>query len=131
MSDQQQFGQLCERVCAERGWELLKSGIRVSFADGRHQLVDVEFEQFEDQELVRLSTTIGAADALGPVRLTVALRLNAALAHGCLAIRQDDLVMTQTLLLADADHDEIDTSIKYLAETADDYEKRLFGTDEN
>ena len=39
--------------------------------------------------------------------------------------------MTDTLLLNDADTDEIAASFSYLAETADYYERQLFGTDEH
>jgi hypothetical protein len=59
-----------------------------------------------------------------------ALRINARLAHGALAVRDDALVMIDTLMLEDADAAEIEASIGYLAETADYYEKVLFGTDE-
>jgi hypothetical protein len=38
--------------------------------------------------------------------------------------------MIDTLMLEDADAAEIEASIGYLAETADYYEKVLFGTDE-
>ena len=131
MTDQNQFAVLCERVCEAHGWELLRSGIQVSFANGRHQLVELEIVQFEAEELVRLSTTIGSIEHLSPVRLTVALRLNAELAHGCLAIKNEDLVMTDTLMLDEADFGEIEASVAFLARTADDYEKTLFGTDED
>ena len=39
--------------------------------------------------------------------------------------------MANTLLLKDADAAEIEASIGYLAETADYYEKTLFGTDQH
>jgi len=67
---------------------------------------------------------------MGAVRLMVALRINAELAHGCLAVHDDDLVMTDTLMLRDADSAEIEASIGYLAETADYYEKSIFETDQ-
>ena len=46
-------------------------------------------------------------------------------------VKDDHLVMTDTLLLNDADPDEIAASVSYLAETADYYERQLFGTDEH
>jgi hypothetical protein len=46
-------------------------------------------------------------------------------------VRDGELIMATTLLLKDADAPEIEASIAYLAETADYYEKTLFGTDEH
>ena len=84
-----------------------------------------------DEELVRFFTTIGDATELSDVRLRLALRLNTEMAHGAIGVRDDHLVMTDTLLLKDADADEIAASVSYLAETADYYEKQLYGTDEH
>jgi hypothetical protein len=130
MATQDQFAQILRRVCAERVWELTPSGVRVEFPSGRQQVVELEFFEFQAEELVRLHTTIGRIEELDPVRLTVALRINAELPHGALAILEDDLVMTDTLMLDDANFGEIEASIKFLAETADDYERTLFGTDQ-
>jgi hypothetical protein len=131
VSTREAFGHVCARVCREEGWELVPDGIRVSWANGRHQLVGLEFFEFRDQELVRLHTTIGRVGSLGPERLVAALRVNAGLAHGALAVMVDELVMTDTLMLRDADADEIRACVAYLAQTADSYEKSLFGTDEH
>ena len=131
MADHEAFGQICERVCAEEGWELLPSGIRVTGPTGRRQLVALEFFEFESEELVRLSTIIGRAGSLRKDRLLSALRVNAGLAHGALAVMHDDLVMTDTLMLRDADPGEIRASIAYLSQTADEYEKLIFGTDQH
>lgn len=130
MASQEHFAQILQRVCRERGWELLPSGVQVSWPNGRRQLVEVKFFQFQREELVRLYTTIGDVERLGAVRLMVALRINAELAHGCLAVNDDDLVMTDTLMLRDADPAEVEASIGYLAETADHYEQTIFGTDQ-
>jgi hypothetical protein len=130
LARQEHFPRLLERVCGERGWLLLPSGVQVSWADGRHQLVELEFFQSGREELVRFYTTIGSAEDLGPVRLTVALKINAELAHGCLAVRNEDLIMADTLLLQDAGQAEIEASIDFLAETADYYEKTIFETDQ-
>ncbi len=130
MATQEHFAQILRRVCAERGWEITPNGVRVRFANGRQQIVELGFFEFQREELVRLHTTIGRVDALEPVRLTVALRMNAQLAHGALAIIDDDLVMTDTLMMDDADFREIEASVHFLAETADEYEGRLFDTDQ-
>ena len=66
-----------------------------------------------------------------PIRLTIALRINAELAHGAFAVKNDHLVMVETLVLEDADPGETEAAIRYLAETADYYEKAIFQTDEH
>jgi hypothetical protein len=125
------FGSVCQRVCEQEGWELLPSGVRVSLPDGRYQLVGLEFFEEERQELVRLYTTIGDSRGLSPLQLETALRLNFSLARGGFALHDDELVMVDQLLLHDAGPEEIRTTIAYLAETADRYEKSMFGTDEH
>ncbi len=131
MSTREAFGKICTRVCEEQGWELLPTGVRVRWPDGRRQLVSLELFEFEEEELVRLSTVIGRASELELERLLSALRVNAILAHGALAVQDEDLVMVDTLMLADANHAEIEASIRYLAKTADGYEKTLFDRDEH
>jgi hypothetical protein len=123
------FGAMCRRVCRGRGWELLPGGIRLAVEGGRHQLVEIELFEAGGRELVRLTTTVGSAREVGEARLARALRWNAELAHGAFAVRDDDLVMTDTLLLADADEGELEASLAYLAETADRYERLLFEDD--
>lgn len=123
------FGHACERVCEDQGWELVPAGVRVGLPGGRRQVVSMEFFDFESQELVRFYTLIGAAEQLSAERLALALQINARLAHGALAVRDGELIMTDTHLLKDAHAAEIEASISYLAETADYYEKMLFGTD--
>lgn len=131
MASKEAFARLCERVCQEQGWKLLPTGVQVFGPDGRQQLVSLEFFESDGDGLVRLYTTIGPAGQLGAERLALALQVNARVTHGALAVRNDLLIMTQTLILADADPGEIRASLGYLAETADYYEKIFFGTDQN
>ena len=130
MAGPEHFAQILKRVCRDRGWDLLPTGVQISWPNGRHQLIELEFFQFEREELVRLFTTIGDVEGMSAIRLKIALRTNAELAHGCLAIHEDHLVMTDTLMLRDAGFEEIAASISYLAETADHYEKTIYETDE-
>ncbi|MEN8183056.1 MAG: hypothetical protein ABFS46_11035, partial [Myxococcota bacterium] len=99
MVTREAFGHICERVCRDQGWELLPSGVQVSWGDGRHQLVSLEFFEFENEELVRLYTVVGAAQELDTGRLNSALRMNYHLAHGAFALKDGELVMTDTLRL--------------------------------
>jgi hypothetical protein len=124
------FRELCTRLCADQGWELLPAGIRIPQPGGRSQLIGLETFSLEGRAMVRLVTTIGSADRLPPLRHAVALRLNAELAHGAFALRDGDLVMVETLALDGADAAGLESRIRYLAETADAQEERLFGADE-
>lgn len=131
MATQESFAQICRSVCDAQGWELLPTGIVVRWGDGRHQVVSLEFFEFENQNLVRLFTTIGDIPDLSRDRLAMALRVNAGLAHGAIAIKYDELCMTATLVLEDADPGEVESVVSYLARTADYYERAFFGTDEH
>ena len=130
MASQESFAKICRGVCESQGWELLPTGIVVRWGDGRRQVVSLEFFENEREELVRFSTTIGDVRELSREHLAMALRANSELAHGALAIKYDQLCMTDTLILGDADPGEIEAVIAYLARTADHYEETFFRTDE-
>ena len=125
------FARLCERVCEEQDWKLLPTGVEVRWPEGRHQVVSLEFFEFDGGELVRLYSVVGEARTLPAERLALALQVNARLSHGALAVRDEQLIMTDTLLLEDAEVPQIRAALRYLAETADYYEKIFFGTDEH
>lgn len=131
MSTREGFATVCRDVCQERGWDLLPSGIRVALRGDRHQLVELDFFEYQTRPLVRLTTRIGSADEVSEVRLSLALQLNSELAHGAFALRDGELVMVDTLVLEDTDPGELDAVVDYLATTADRYEDRLFGRDEH
>ena len=123
------FAESCRIVCEQHNWELLPTGIVVRWGDGRHQLVSLEFFEFEREELVRLRSVIGPVNELRKEQLVSALRANAVLAHGALAIRGNELCVIDTLMLADADTAEIEAAIEYIARTADQYESAIFKSD--
>jgi hypothetical protein len=125
------FTKLCESTCQDEGWKFLSDGIHAVWSDNRQQLVTIEFFEADGQEFARLSTRIGPIEELGEERLLMALRVNAGLPYGALAVAQQDLVMIDTHMLSDVDLEEVSASVKYLARTADSYEKSLFGTDFN
>jgi hypothetical protein len=125
------FAEKCREVCAAHDWELLPTGVFVQFSGGRHQLVRLEFFEYEMEELVRFSSTIGSVESLSRERLMTALRVNADLAHGGLAIIDDELCLVDTLLIEGADSQAVAASIEYLAKSADEYERVIYGTDEH
>lgn len=129
MTNQKTFGDILRAVCAQRGWELLPSGVNVTHANGRHQIVTFEHFEFEGQQLIRLVSMIGASKEMRREQMEQALRANISLAHGALGLNGEDLCMTDTLSLEDSDPGEIESVVAYLAEMADYYEQVLFGTD--
>jgi hypothetical protein len=128
---QEAFRDICQRVCEELGWGLNPSGVQISLDGGRRQFVALEFFDYEDEQLVRLLSTIGEAAKLTPVRLTIALRINAELAHGAFAVKDDHLMIVDTLMLEDTDPAEFEASVRYVAQTADYYERVIFETDDH
>jgi hypothetical protein len=131
MTPREAFEATCRGVCEERGWGFSGTRIELKFESGRHQLVELEFFDFEGEELVRLFSRIGSVKHMHPMRLTDALRLNFGLPHGALAVKDDELVVIDTLLVEGADAEEVEVSVRYLAETADHFERTMFGVDEH
>jgi hypothetical protein len=133
MSDpnRETFGRLAERVCREGGFVLEPGGARIPLAASRSQLVAMEQFEYEGHERVRLWTRIGPAADLGGVRLEAALRVNARLPHGALGLLDESLILCDTLSLDQAGADELEAALRFLAETADEYEKTIFDTDVN
>ena len=131
MSHEERFLEVCREACEEQGWEYSERGVTLAFEDGRRQAVDFEFFAFEGQELVRLFTTIGSTVRIDPMRLETALRLNFGLPHGALAVKKDDLVMVDTLMAERCDAGEFAAAVRYLGETADHFEKTMFGPDQH
>jgi len=127
--ERESFGRICERVCREQGWELTPSGVRVILSSGRTQVVDLDVFEDGGRERVRLSTRIGPRSESGSGRMEAALRVNSHLAHGALAIGDDFLIMTDTLALEDTGGEELESAIRYLGRTADEYERQIFQTD--
>ncbi len=131
MAARDDFEALCTRIATERGWLFDGDHFDAKLEDGRHQKVLLDYFDFEGTELVRVYTLIGSIREIEPLRLTQALRLNFGLPHGALAVRADDLVMTDTLVVEDADEGEIEGVVVYLAETGDHFEKTIFGPDQH
>ena len=125
-----EFESVLTAVCSQRGWGRAGDEIQVPTEEGRAQLVWVEALEFEDDVLVRFASGIGPTEHIEPLHLNTALRLNYGLAHGALALRGEQLVMVDTVFEDSPDAEEIEAVVEYLAESADHFERTLFGTDE-
>jgi hypothetical protein len=129
MASRESFADTLRSVCRDCLWELLPSGVNVTHPDGRHQVIHFELFESGDREVVRLTSIIGDASKMSREQMKQALRVNMSLAHGALALQDDELCMTETLSLEESDAGEIEASVTFIAEMADTYEKILFGTD--
>lgn len=118
-------------MCERNGWTEGKGRVEVSFENGRRQDVRIELFEFEGQSLARLYSTVGSASRIRPARLAALLGVNFKLPHGALATKGDDLVIVDTLMVERAADEEIEASIRYLAEMADHYERTIFGPDDH
>ncbi|MCA9511290.1 MAG: hypothetical protein R3E88_08620 [Myxococcota bacterium] len=132
MSDalSKEFERAIDAVCDEQGWKRTRDEIEVPIDGGRRQIVTLDAFEFDDEPLVRLASGIGPTEHIDPLHLNTALRLNYGLPHGALALRGDQLVLVDTLMADDPDREEIEAVLRYLAETADHFERTIFGTDE-
>ncbi len=118
-------------MCERCEWGFSETRIELEFQEGRRQIVELDFFDFEGRQLVRVFSKIGDVSRIHPMRLTDALRLNYSLPHGAMAVKRDVLVMVNTLHVDDASDAEIEATVRYLAEMADHYEKTMFGTDDH
>jgi hypothetical protein len=109
----------------------LADNVRYMGLNGEERLGKVQcIFELDGRGMVRMLTQIGSANGLSGERLIQILRSNCTLAHGAMAIQGDNLCMTDTLILDDADPSEVQSAIWYIAQMADYYEKILFGTDD-
>lgn len=129
MSDRDEFMGRIAAVCEQRDWVSSSGKVDVKLDGGRHQVIHLEYFEHAGRELARLATTIGSTERIRADRLTHALRMNYGLPHGAMAMKDEMLVMVDTLVVAHADAEEIEASIVYLAEMADRMEQSIFGPD--
>lgn len=119
-------------LAAESGWPTDRSGgtwtVIVPVKDSRSQTVRIEALAAKKSQLVRFTSVIGPATEVTDQRPLMALKINADLALGALAISGKDLVITDTVLEG-AGAKSLVTTLLYLAEQGDRYEKLIFGAD--
>ena len=119
------------KVADKAGWSYSGDTIEIPLEGGRKQTIKLlEFEH-EGRSMIRAFTEIGDSKEMSPTRLESALSLNFGLPHGALAVHDGQLVMVDTFLLDDADEDEVESSLYYLAVTGDRYERLIYHTDQH
>ena len=120
-----------EQVCQSKGWSFEGDHVVVGLPGDRKQTVFLEEFEYEGQAHVRAYTKIGPIKNIVSERLTGALRVNFGLPYGGLAVEKDQLVMRDTFMHVHADPEEVEASLRYLAATADRFERTIFGPDQN
>jgi hypothetical protein len=120
-----------EFVFQEAGWRFDSATgvVELDLPRGRTQRIHLRAFEQEGEPMVRALSRIGEASHLTQARAEAALRINASLAHGALAIADGILVMVDTILVREADAGEVTAALAFLAEQADRFEEQIFGLD--
>jgi hypothetical protein len=120
-----------QKVCEKNQWPCDGRKAQIKLPGGRAQTVSLETFVHGEERMARVSTVIGTRETLSEARLEAALKLNFSLPHGAMALKDEKLVLVDTFLVRDADEGEVEASVRFLAGTADRYEKLIYRTDEN
>lgn len=118
-------------VCLRNDWPCDGHQATVAISGGRHQVLSFERFLFDGEDMLRVFTAVGPISSLSTIQLNGVLGLNASLAFGALAIMGNDLVMTDTYLLKGDCHEQLTFSMRFMAETADRYEREIYRTDQH
>jgi hypothetical protein len=120
---------LFNTVCSREGWTREGNSAVVTLPGGRHQRVTAEVSAEDGDEILRVRTHVGDAAVMNEARMLAALRMNARLRFGAIAIDGALVAMVDTLLLHTADPEALRQSILHLARKADELERGLFQGD--
>lgn len=128
-SPREDFERLTSEICERRGWKWDGQHVELQLDGGRRQQVEVDYFRHGDHEMVRIFSPIGPTLRIKPQRLVFALEMTFKMAYGSMAVNDGMLVVVDTRMLAELDASEIEAAIFYIADTADHYEKSMFGPD--
>ena len=121
--------ELLRAACEAHGWEYFEHGAVIRLPGGRGQRVFLEPVRDGGEIKGRAYTVIGEAAALSATRMEAALAMNFHLQHGALALKERELVMVEPVCLGSMDQAQLADLLRYIAETADRYERGIYGTD--
>ena len=128
-----------EQICEKAGWTTSGNEILVPLGEGRKQKVEVEEYEARGVSFIRLFSRLGRVGEVDGRGALGAVRLNWALPYGAGAGAALTEGGGETLLLCDSfgaerlheAPDRVTLAIGYLAETADNFERSVFGRDEH
>ena len=122
---------LLRAACEAHSWEYFEHGAVVGIPGGRRQRVFLEPVRDDGEAKGRAYTVIGDASALSATRMEAALAMNFHLEHGALALGHGKLVMVETVYLDSMNPTQLAEVLRYIADTADRYERTIYGTDKH
>ena len=126
---------LVARMCKLEHWASSQTGpgwaIEIPQPKGRSQTVYASIVMDGSDALVRYISMIGDSDQIDDRRAKMALELNSKMPHGCLAIHNGQLVVTETRPLHTTTPESSGTAVKYIALQADTYERLIYGSDKH
>ena len=121
-----------EPIFQQRNWDCFEDAegnytLEVPLPGGRKQKVSIRVrdDAYQNPQMQLLSFVCRASQC-DP---KVLLEKNIELSYGALGIERELVYMVDTLLIESADPEEIISSIRHMAEIADDLEKELTGHD--
>jgi hypothetical protein len=127
--------ELVEKMCSAESWTLAPSTegweIMIPQPKGRKQKVTATSFKDGPDSMVRYTSVIGDAGSVDDQRARTALELNARLPHGCLALADGNLVVTETRPLRTTTSETSAAAVKYLAKQADTYERLIYSGDKH
>ena len=127
--------ELVEKRCANETWKSAPSNegweIVIPQPKGRKQSVFATAFKDGAESMVRYTSVIGGAESVDDQRSRTALELNARLPHGCLALADGHLVVTETRPLKTTTPETSAMAVKYLAKQADTYERLIYSADKH
>jgi hypothetical protein len=97
--------------------------------EDRKQSITASFFEENEEQFLRISTTVDARENLREKKLISVLELNYCLLNGSLALFGGDLVLTDVVPARDIDIDRIALLVQYIARMGDNFEKLSCGAD--
>lgn len=95
----------------------------------RKQILKASLFKDMEEEIIRLTTPVGKRADLSERKLAATLELNSTLNYGAFALRNEELVMTETFSLHRTPLTEALHIAQYMTKMADSYEQMTTGLD--
>jgi len=133
------FDVLLHKLAEDKGWSLLyikeddQYKLTLPIPEDRYQDVYITFRRDDENwHIATIWTVIADIEDFNLSDPLELLRFNMRSLYGSLAANEDQIVMVQNQLAQEANWNEVGRAIHYMANTADEIEKQIYGdADEN